>query len=98
MTTPKKFAIINIENKGKAEFLMARQTDITKCRIEFLKQFDYYVRNTIGDDDITVNIWLAGGLPDGYTDEDLKEIAIDDELWLDCVNCFAECCRLGGIL
>ena len=26
---------------------MTRQTDITKCRIEFLKQFDYYVRNTL---------------------------------------------------
>ena len=77
---------------------MTKQTDITKCRIEFLKQFDYYVRNIIGNDDITVNIWLAGGLPDGYTDEDLKEIAIDDELWLDCVKCFAECCRLGGVL
>ena len=76
---------------------MARQTDITKCRMEFLKQFDYYVRNTIGDDDITVNTWLAGGVPDGYTDEDLKEIAIYDDLWLDCVNCFAECCRLGGV-
>ena len=74
---------------------MTKQTDITKCRIEFLKQFDYYVRNVIGDDDITVNIWLAGGLPDGYTDEDLKEIAIDDELWLDCVNCFANCCRVA---
>lgn len=74
---------------------MARQTDITKYRIEFLKQFDYYVRNTIGDDDITVNIWLVGGVPDGYTDEDLREIAIDDELWLDCVDCFANCCRVA---
>ena len=37
---------------------MTRQTDITKCRIEFLKQFDYYVRNVIGDDDITDELWL----------------------------------------
>ena len=76
---------------------MARQIDITKCRIEFLKQFDYYVRNIIGDDDIIVNTWLAGGVPDGYTEEDLKEIAFYDDLWLDCVNCFAECCGLGGV-
>ena len=76
---------------------MTRQIDMITYRIDFLKQFDYYVRNIIGDDDITVNIWLAGGVPDGYTDEDLKEIATYDDLWLDCVNCFAECCKLGGV-
>ena len=98
LTISQFYDIIIIENEKEVELLMTKQTDITKCRIDFLKQFDYYVRNTIGDDNITVNIWLAGGLPDEYTDEDLKEIAIDDGLWLDCVNCFAECCRLGGIL
>ena len=98
LTISQFYDIIIIENEREVELLMTKQTDITKCRIEFLKQFDYYVRNTIGNDDITVNIWLAGGVPDGYTDEDLKEIAIDDELWFDCVECFAECCRLGGVL
>ena len=77
---------------------MAKYTDITKYRIEFLKQLDCYVRNTIGDDNITVNIWLAGGVPDGYDETDLKEIALDDELWLDCVNCFADCCRAAGVI
>lgn len=77
---------------------MTRQIDITKCRIDFLKQFDYYVRNTIGNDEITVYIWLAGGVPDGYTDEDLKEIATNDELWLECVECFAECCRIAEVI
>ena len=65
---------------------MTRQTDITKCRIKFLKQFDYYIRNIIGDEEITCNIWLVEGLPDGYNETDLKEIALDDELWLDCVK------------
>lgn len=78
--------------------MIMKMTDEKKCRIEFLKQFDYYVRNTIGDDDITVNIWLAEGLADGYDDSDLEEIAESDELWLDCVNCFAECCKLAGVL
>ena len=76
---------------------MIRQIDITKCRIEFLKQFDYYVRNIIGDDDITEN-WLRWvGLPDDYDETDLKEIALDDELWIDCVNCFSCCCKAAGL-
>ena len=77
---------------------MTRQTDITKCRIEFLKQFDYYVRNIIGDDEITCDIWLMGGLPDGYDETDLKEIALDDKLWLDCVKCFNKCCKAAGVI
>lgn len=74
------------------------QIDITKCKIELLKQFDYYVRNIIGDDEITCDIWLVNGLPDGYDEIDLKDIALDDELWLDCVNCFADCCRAAGVI
>ena len=77
---------------------MTRQMDITKCRIEFLKQFDSYVREDIGNDEITCDIWLAEGLPDGYDETDLKEIALDDELWLDCVNCFNKCCKAAGVI
>ena len=77
---------------------MIRQIDITKCRMEFLKQFDYYVRNIIGDDEITCDIWFAEGLPDGYDETDLRENALDDELWLDCVNCFADCCRVARVI
>ena len=77
---------------------MTRQMDITKCRIEFLKQFDSYVREDIGNDEITCDIWLAEGLPDGYDETDLKEIALDDELWLDCVKCFKRCCKAARVV
>ena len=77
---------------------MTRQMDITKCRIEFLKQFDSYVRENIRNDEITCDIWLVEGLPDGYDETDLKEIALDDELWLDCVNCFNKCCKAAGVI
>ena len=77
---------------------MTRQTDITKCRIEFLKQFDYYVKNIIGDDDITENWLVWVGLPDDYDETDLKEIALNDELWLDCVKCFSCCCEAAGVI
>lgn len=77
---------------------MIKQTDITKCRIEFLKQFDYYVRNIIGDEEITCDIWLSCGVPDGADAIDLQEIAEDDELWLDCVECFKQCCKAAGVM
>ena len=71
---------------------MIKQTDITKCRFEFLKQFDYYVKNIIEDEDI-IDMWLRFGVPDDYNEIDLKDIALDDEMWLDCVNCFSNCCN-----
>ena len=86
--------ILTIESEVRK---MTRQTDITKCRIEFLKQFDYYIRNIIGDEEITES-WLMLGLPDDYDETDLKEIALDDELWLDCVKCFSFCCKAAGVI
>ena len=76
---------------------MIKQIDITKCRVEFLKQFDYYIRNIIGDDDITKE-WLILGLPDGYDEADLNDIALDDESWIDYVNCFSSCCKAAGVI
>ena len=76
---------------------MIRQIDIIKCRIEFLKQFNHYVRNIIEDDEI-IERWLMMGLPDDYNEADLKAIALDDELWLGCVNCFANCCKAAGVI
>lgn len=76
---------------------MTRKTDITKCRIKFLKQFDYYIRNIIGDDEITKK-WLMMGFLDSYDEADFKEIALDDELWLDRANCFASCCKAAGVI
>lgn len=77
---------------------MFRRTDITKCRIELLKQFDYYIRNMIGGDDITVDIWLRDGLPDGYDEDELHFIATDEECWLNCVDAFFECCKAAGVI
>ena len=74
---------------------MDSMKEITRYRIDFLRQMDTYVREVIGDDDITVDVWLAGGVPDGYDEQDLVDIAEDDDLWLDTVNCFAKCCKLG---
>ena len=75
---------------------MTKRIDLVLARMESLKQMDYYIKNVIGDDGVTEQ-WLMGGLPDGYDETDLKEIAMDDELWVDCVNCFARCSKRGSL-
>ena len=63
------------------------------CRIELMKQMDTYVRDTIGDDEI-LGLWLEEGLPDGYNEADLMEIALDDEVWFWIIDTFRRCCNL----
>ena len=74
-----------------------RKIDNTEQRIEFLKKFDYYIKDTIGDDEIT-DEWLMLGLPDEYNEKDLEDIALDDDLWLSCVECFKNCCKNAGVI
>lgn len=76
---------------------MTNRKNITEIRMDFLKQMDRYVKQVIADERI-INKWLMGGLPDGYNEIDLKEIAEDDELWLDCVQCFSSCCKIVGAI
>lgn len=69
-------------------------SDIVILRVDFLKQFDKYVRDNIGDEDIT-DYWLQYGIPDGSDEEDLFEIAMNDEQWVDMVNAFRVCCAMA---
>lgn len=69
--------------------------NLVELRMDFLNQFDHYIK-ALGDEDI-LEMWLMGGLPDGYDTADVREIAEDDELWLECVQCFARCCRCAGV-
>lgn len=69
--------------------------DTTRARMMILLQMDNYIKYDIGDDVIFYDVWCATGLPDGYDLDDVKEIAEDDELWMGCVETFAECCKMG---
>lgn len=73
------------------------RTELVMYRKEFLRQMDDYVKDMIGNETI-IQKWLTNGLPDGYDDIDLEEIASDDSLWLDCVNCFATCCNVANLI
>ena len=63
---------------------MTNNKTIIELRKDFLKQFDDYIINDIGDEEI-IEQWLMGGLPDAWTEEDLDYIATDEEQW--CYVC-----------
>lgn len=57
-----------------------------------------YVRDCIGDDDLT-DFWNTEGVPDECDEETLMEIAEDFDTFRDCVIAFArvlECCESNG--
>jgi hypothetical protein len=71
--------------------------ELVAARAEMLDGMNNYILERIGDEEI-FNIWFMGGVPDGATMDDLLEIAKDDELWTDCIECFAKCCRVAGVI
>lgn len=48
----------------------------------------YIIENC--DEDIQ-EYWATYGVPDGADEEEVIEIAENDELWVDCCKCFAKC-------
>ena len=70
---------------------------MVEMRMDFINQFDHYIRNKIGDEDI-IYMWLVGGLPDGADTAEIREIAEDEESWLDMVQCFSKCCQSAGVI
>lgn len=60
-------------------------------RMNLLGGMDAYIRNVIGDDDITER-WDMFGVPDGADEVDVMEIAEDESEW-------ARICQFfGGLL
>lgn len=68
------------------------KNETIELRKNFLKQFDNYIINEIGDEEI-IEVWLMCGLPDKYTEEDLDFIANDDVEWHNVVDLFSRICK-----
>ena len=68
--------------------------EFINSRMNLLKDMDKMVRKTASTYTV-LDMWLMCGVPDGADDIDYKEIAEDDELWLDCVNTFAKVMKLS---
>lgn len=60
-------------------------------RCNILHQMNEYIL-LWGDEDI-IDEWITI-YPDEATEADLKEIAEDGMLWVDCVRHFGYCCKL----
>lgn len=73
------------------------KAEIVEHRIYLAKEMDKFIKNRIDDENI-IDCWLMCGVPDGADEIDYREIAEDDELWLDVVKEFGRCCTLAGIL
>jgi hypothetical protein len=70
-------------------------SEIVILRANILGGMNEYI-TTRGDEDIIEN-WLQV-FPDGADEDDLMEIAEDESLWLEVIQCFARCCRSMGII
>lgn len=62
--------------------------ELIKDRMKILKEMDAYIYN-IGDENL-IDRWLMCGLPDGWDDEDLADIACDNALWKEICELFGE--------
>ena len=65
-----------------------RMTELTLLKMSLLGDMDSYIRE-LGDEDIW-EVWIAYGVPDGATEDDLQFIAEDDKLWRDTCGLFGQ--------
>lgn len=70
-------------------------SDLHILRMNILGGMNEYVRE-LGDE-VLWNAWIFT-FPDECDEEELAEIAGDDELWLDCINAFAYICKQAGVI
>lgn len=61
--------------------------DKTLIRMNLLGGMNDYIINVVGEDTL-IESWLIDGVPDGATEDDLKRIAEDDDLWFETVEEF----------
>ena len=64
---------------------------LLRCNI--LGGMNAYILDNVDDEEIIYDDWFAVGVPDEATEDDLRTIASDEELWLDTIKCFARCAK-----
>lgn len=74
--------------------MIVTREEFINSRMNLLKDMDKMVRE-VALTYTVLDMWLMCGVPDGADDTDFKEIAEDNELWLDCVHTFAKVMKLS---
>ena len=80
---------IQLQEKEQKEY-----AEMVKLRAKFLREMDDYVRKYCEDED-NFMLWLMNGVPDGADDYLLEDLAQYEDIWLNCVNAFAEQIKLN---
>ena len=70
------------------------KNEFLTLRANIIGGMDDYIRNVLGDDDIT-NYWNTHGIEDGVDEDTLMEVAEDDELWEDICFVFGKLVKLS---
>lgn len=65
--------------------------EMITLRMNILDGMNAYILNNVDDEELIYDDWFALGVPDGATEDDLRTITEDEELWLDAVKSFARC-------
>jgi hypothetical protein len=69
--------------------------EMITLRMNILGGMNAYILDNVNDEELIYDDWFAVGVPDGATEDDLRTIAEDEELWLDAVKSFARCINVG---
>lgn len=62
-------------------------------RVKMMKEFNNYVLDTIGDDNVT-DYWLTYGILDEVDEDGYLEIAVSENEWVDIVKVFGKCLEM----
>jgi hypothetical protein len=72
--------------------------EMITLRMNILGGMNSYLLNNVTNEEVIIDDWWAVGVPDMPTEEDLRTIAEDEELWLDAVNSFARCAKYVDLI
>lgn len=97
LTRQDKIEILNlIEFKERLKEKRRRNNMLNERKMKLI-EMDRHIRTTVDEEWIITDVWLAGGLPDGYDHYDLMEVAEDDEMYGDVVRCYHHCLKFAGL-
>lgn len=72
------------------------RNEINILRANIIGGMDAYIRDAIGDDEVT-EYWLAVGMPDGSTEDDLLADVDDEDTFIGWCHVFSNCVKMARV-